>query len=478
MNNRGSNFGLREERALATSGRKKQRKTSLSHLPKTKRAEVAWVKKLIFAEFEEAIAGRRAPEVRDGTIVKLVLHGSYASGAWVDDPSGRYFADYEFLILVSSDRLADVGEFWLECQKKLLFASTDREELRTPVSLTIMSFERFSAQVEQGNRYFQNIIQEGVVVHDADPTSWPHGDVAAAANPVAEAELHLEEGLALVAEFLGSAKLSAANGWFRKAAFDLHQATERLYNIALLVIVGRTPHTHNIVELRRLAESASERLQAVWPTETKEDRRCFELLRAAYNKSRYNRYYRVTQSEANWMIEQVEYLSDLVEEACDAWIDRFQKSSDEPILPKGGGNGGPKHNSTGGADGLDRQDYEIVAAYHAALAIHSEPIADVRSLPYPKALIKTAVLAELGRAVDFETIRRLTESFLSLAKWQLLSSHDVAVLRKNPVSLGVNSPARGQAEASRDYKNLLNRVTAETVILGAELQRGPLRPLG
>lgn len=334
MNSRGSNLGLREERALAASGRrKKQRKTSLSYLPKAKQAEILWVKKLIFSEFEEAIAGRRAPEVRDGKILKLVLHGPHASGAWVDDPSGRYFADYDFLVLVSSDRLADVGEFWLECEKKLLFASVNGESLRTPVRLTILSFERFSDQIHQGNRYFQNIMEEGVVLHDAAPTSWPDRNPVAALDRAAEVEIHLEEGLALVAEFLGSAKLSAANGWFRKAAFDLHQATERLYNIVLLVLEGRTPHTHNIVDLRKLAESASGRLRVVWPTETKEDRRCFELLRAAYNKSRYDRHYRVAGSEAAWMIEQVEYLSDLVSEVCDARIDRLNNSQSELVPP-------------------------------------------------------------------------------------------------------------------------------------------------
>lgn len=333
MNSRGADLGLREERALATSSRrKKQRKTSLSHLPKAKRVEIVWVKQLIFAEFEKAIAGRRSPAVRDGSILKLVLHGPFASGTWVDDPTGRYFADYEFLVLVSSDRLADVGEFWLECEKKLLFASVNGEDLKTPTRLGVMSFERFSEKVQQGNRYFQNIMEEGVVLHDSNPTSWPKSGAVAALSLAAEAEVHLEEGLALVAEFLGSAKLSAANGWFRKAAFDLHQATERLYNIALLVLVGRTPHTHNIVDLRKLCESASPQLRGVWPTETKKDRRCFELLRAAYNKSRYNRYYQVSDSEAAWMIEQVEYLADLVEELCDDWLRGFNSSHDRHVL--------------------------------------------------------------------------------------------------------------------------------------------------
>ncbi len=396
MNSRGSNLGLREERALAASGRrKKQLKKSLSHLPKTKRAEILWVKKLIFAEFEEAIAGRRAPEVRDGIILKLVLHGPHASGGWVDDPAGRYFADYDFLVLVSSDRLADVGEFWLECEKKLLFASVNGESLRTPVRLTILSFERFSDQIHQGNRYFQNIMEEGVVLHDADPTSWPDRNAVAAHDLVAEAEIHLEEGLALVAEFLGSAKLSAANGWFRKAAFDLHQATERLYNIVLLVLVGRTPHTHNIVDLRKLAESASEQLRAVWPTQTKEDRRCFELLRAAYNKSRYNRHYRVAGSEAAWMIEQVEYLSDLVTEVCDAWIDRLNSSQGELVTPPPLDAADARRKGTGEADVRSQVEGEQTGIGRERWHVRNAPPVNVRRQKF-----RTPVLSKrLSQAV-------------------------------------------------------------------------------
>lgn len=396
MNSRGSNLGLREERALAASGRrKKQRKTSLSHLPKAKQAEILWVKKLIFAKFEEAIAGRRAPEVRDGKILKLVLHGPHASGAWVDDPSGRYFADYDFLVLVSSDRLADVGEFWLECEKKLLFASVNGEDLRTPVRLTILSFERFSDQIHQGNRYLQNIMEECVVLHDADPTAWPDCNAVVALDVAAEAELHLEEGLALVAEFLGSAKVSAANGWFRKAAFDLHQATERLYNIALLVLVGRTPHTHNIVDLRKLAESASEQLRVVWPTETKEDRRCFELLRAAYNKSRYHRHYRVAGSEAAWMIEQVEYLSDLVSEVCDAWIDRLNSSQGELVTTPTPDAADARRQGTGEANDRGQVEGEQTGLDSERRQVRDACAVDIRSRNF-----RTPILRQgLSRAV-------------------------------------------------------------------------------
>jgi hypothetical protein len=76
MNSRGSNLGLREERALRGSdAKRKQPRTSLGHLPEVKQAEVLWVKNLIFEEFAAAIDGRRADDVRDGKILRLILHG-------------------------------------------------------------------------------------------------------------------------------------------------------------------------------------------------------------------------------------------------------------------------------------------------------------------------------------------------------------------------------------------------------------------
>lgn len=476
MNSRGSNLGLREERTLrGAEGKRKQPRTSLDHLPDAKKAEILWVKNLIFEEFAAAIDGRRADDVRDGKILRLILHGPYATGAWVDDPAGIYFADYEMLAVVSTERLADVGEFWLECERKLLFATTNREHLRTPVRLTVQSLAGIDRQVEQGDRYFQRVLDEGVVLHDTlgllrpENVTAPNGDVAA------EATFHLEEGLALVDEFLGSAKLSFVKGWRRKAAFDLHQATERLYNIVLLVLVGRTPHTHNIVQLRRLAEGATDRLSDVWPAETKEDRRCFELLRSAYNKARYNRHYRVSEDELRWMLDQVEYLYDLTEEVCDGWIAGQESALDAQAATSPSAELRPLGRRARAAVEDRTARKRLVADYQEALTAHPEPIADAKRLPHPKNAIKDALLAELDEADTLETVRALTESFLSLGKWLLLNEHELAVLEATRSDSKAGILDDREAKRNRDYARLANRVSANTIVLGAEMEHGALR---
>ena len=80
------------------------------------------------------------------------------------------------------------------------------------------------------------------------------------------------------------------------------------------------PKSHNMVRLRQLAEPLDVRLKEVWPTTTKLEKRCFELLRAAYVKARYSRHYQITPEELDWIMGRVEVLRDLVQEICEARI--------------------------------------------------------------------------------------------------------------------------------------------------------------
>ena len=49
--------------------------------------------------------------------------------------------------------------------------------------------------------------------------------------------------------------------------------------------------------LRQLTEDVEPRLKAVWPRDTKFERRCYELLREAYVKARYSRHYRISDEQ-------------------------------------------------------------------------------------------------------------------------------------------------------------------------------------
>jgi len=309
----------REELRLAKrggNGKTRRMKTSLDHLPLGKRRELEHVLGVIKDEFRKAIANRRAEGVKDGQILKVILYGSYARGDWVEDPVGRYFSDFDLLVVVSDEKLTDVLEFWEGAEKRLRADLASGANLRTPADLIIHSLDDVNDQLAQGRYFFADIVREGVVLFEepdhpfVDPQPLP-SDAA-----LEEARKYYTARMESALEFFDDAQSNYERGRFRKGAFEAHQAAEHLYNAVLLVATLYTPKSHNLIRLRNAAEPIDARLAEVWPTETKFQKRCFELLRAAYVKARYSEHYRVTTEELAWMLERLKVLEDVVETIC------------------------------------------------------------------------------------------------------------------------------------------------------------------
>jgi len=113
--------------------------------------------------------------------------------------------------------------------------------------------------------------------------------------------------------------------WRKNAAFNLHQAAETIYQGLLQVLTLYSPKSHNLIRLRNMTEPLEPRLRDVWPHDTKFQKRCFELLRAAYVKARYSRHYRITDEELAFLTERIGLLRDVVRQACETRIEELRR---------------------------------------------------------------------------------------------------------------------------------------------------------
>ena len=111
------------------------------------------------------------------------------------------------------------------------------------------------------------------------------------------------------------------------AAFDLHQATERLYHCMLLVLTLYSPKSHKLNFLRSQCEQLVPELAAAWPRGTRFEQRCFELLRRAYVDARYSPHYKITAEELAWLGERIAVLKRLVQRACEARLDDLRREA-------------------------------------------------------------------------------------------------------------------------------------------------------
>ena len=104
------------------------------------------------------------------------------------------------------------------------------------------------------------------------------------------------------------------------AAFQLHQATERLYHTLLLVHTHYKPRTHDLRKLKNQSHQLDERLLLVMPTIECNDKRLFDLLRRAYTEARYNKNYCITNDELLALQARVEQLRDTTQQLCNEKI--------------------------------------------------------------------------------------------------------------------------------------------------------------
>lgn len=293
----------------------------LDHLPQTSQRELAHVVRVLFEEFEAALRTGTTKWKKQGRIFKIVLYGSYARGDWVSDPVGGYQSDYDILIVVNDERLADF-EFWSAAEDRLMRDVTINKALAAPVSFIAHSLTDVNAQLERGRPFFVDIVEQGVALYEAEGFAFAEPRRLPPADAVIEAQKHFDHWLPLARHAAKLAQSSLSDGVPRDAAFMFHQATERAYHCALLVLTLYSPKSHRLNFLRSQCEQIAPSLTPAWPRATKFERRCFELLRQAYVNARYSPHYAITDEELAWIGEHVALLLSLVESVCRAHLEQ------------------------------------------------------------------------------------------------------------------------------------------------------------
>jgi predicted nucleotidyltransferase/HEPN domain-containing protein len=302
-------------------------RTDLDHLPEAKQRELAHVVEVIREGFAEAISRRTMGRFRNGKILKIILFGSYARGDWVEDPVGRYFSDFDLLVVVSHEDLTDVPEFWAKTEDRLLAELSEGKELRTPVSLIYHSLDDVNEKLRLGRFFFIDILREGILLFEELDRPFAEPRPLSPQEALDESRDYFKRWMEGFGGFLRGYQYALRDGDLNKAAFDLHQAAERLYQCLFLVRTLYTPKTHNLNRLRALAEDMEPSLKQVWPGATRDEKRAYARLREAYIKARYSREYRITADQLEWLGLRAELLKILVERACLARLETLEKAA-------------------------------------------------------------------------------------------------------------------------------------------------------
>ncbi|WP_395391191.1 HEPN domain-containing protein [Novosphingobium sp. BL-8A] len=300
-------------------------KTDLDHLPERKRHDLERVVQIIFAEFADLTAIATQNWKKQARISKVILYGSYARGNWIEDHLGGYYSDYDILVVVSDERLAD-PELWSRAQDHLMREYGIAKRISAPVGMVVHSTADVNYQLSRSRPFFIDIVREGIELYSLDNTHFEQPKPLDTAVAFQESERNFKQWYGSAAEFLDLSYDAIKKGYKNRAAFLLHQATEHAYHAVLLTLTLYSPKSHNLTFMRNKAEDIARDLIPVWPRDAKFTRRCFELLHQAYVKARYSPHYTIRDIELEWIVERVELLHKLTKEVCEAHLLSFQRS--------------------------------------------------------------------------------------------------------------------------------------------------------
>ncbi len=301
-------------------------RTDLDHLPAAKQREIERVVQFIFEEFDDALVLAKQAWKKRGRIDKIILYGSYARGGWVDEPhtAKGYQSDFDLLIIVNDKRLTDRVDYWLKLEDRLNRELAITKTLHTPVNFIVHTLQEVNDGLAHGRFFFMDVRRDGIALYQFDDSELHTPKPKTPEQALAMAQEYRDDWFPSAQKRFEIANFSIGQGYLKDAAFDMHQATERLYHCILLVATFYTPHVHNLGFLRTQAERLDRRLVDVWPRELHRDRARFEKLKEAYVKARYSKHYRISEDELKWLGARVEELGRVVQTICAEHIEKLE----------------------------------------------------------------------------------------------------------------------------------------------------------
>lgn len=283
-------------------------KTSLDHLPLEKQQELQQAVEII----REAVN----PDM-------LILFGSYARGDWVEDLDPetlqyRYQSDFDLLVIVETRPQANKID-----QNRALKQHLIKTIHRTPISLIAEDIQFFNRRLKKSQYFYIDIKREGILLYDSGTFELDEPKELSAQERKKLAQEDFEYWLESAQGFYENFEFNVEKKRFAIAAFELHQATERLYSTILLVFTRYRPNTHDLEKLNQRVASVEPQVLTVFPQGTDEEKMCFELLCKAYVSARYKPSYKITPEELEWLAERVQYFQRLTEKLCKQKIASF-----------------------------------------------------------------------------------------------------------------------------------------------------------
>jgi uncharacterized protein len=287
-------------------------KNSLEHLPKEK-----------IERLEGAVSVIR--EMCDD-VEMIILYGSHARGNYRDEedlPSDRKsgaVSDYDILVVCRHNSTAVHRLLWSSISKHC-----NGNDPYMPFRIIVHDIKYIKKRLKEIHFFFSDIVKEGCLLYDSGRYELNVGKELTPEQQIEVAKEHFEHWFEKSKEFYKAFEYSFSQN-HKTTAFQLHQAAESTYKALQLVFTNYVPRNHFLLAADEQIHEVIPEMENIFPRETEADKDRFELFDYAYIGARYDKDFKISKEDLNYLSERVKLLLNLTEKLCTEKIQNIKES--------------------------------------------------------------------------------------------------------------------------------------------------------
>lgn len=258
----------------------------------------------------------------------IILFGSYAKNKYVDydqriefGTPTYYMSDYDIAILTRKP----IGaiEYSLYEKIKDKFFEHKNRPFHTHPQFVNYGIDDFNYAISKAHYFETEIKRDGVILFDAGEYKLARRQKLNFEEIKERAQKYFDDKFGRASSFLIDVQYPRERQDYKQASFYLHQATENFLRTVSLVHILYSPKSHDLNDLIVSNKAHTTAICKVFPRNTPEEERLFDLLQRAYIESRYNPDFEITKADIDALIPKIEQLRDIVEKVCKQRIEYY-----------------------------------------------------------------------------------------------------------------------------------------------------------
>ena len=251
----------------------------------------------------------------------IILFGSYAKNKYVDydqrvefGTPTYYMSDYDIVILTRKPIGAIESSLYEKIKDK--FFENKNRPFHTHPQFVNYGIDEFNYALSKAHYFETEIKRDGVVLFDSGTYKLARRRKLDYTEIRDRAQKYFDDKFGRAMSFLIDVPHPANRSDYKQASFYLHQSTENLLRTIPMVFILYGHKSHNLSELMNVVKKYTTEIFEVFPRDTPEDKRLFDLLQRAYIESRYNPDFEVAKEDIDALIPKVERLRNIVDTVC------------------------------------------------------------------------------------------------------------------------------------------------------------------